>query len=132
MTNSEAIETLRANYTDACYEQLREAVDKAIMKLMYPAQQWIPLSTNQLPEEHQKVLIQFKEGRHCPHFKVQVGYIGVHDVEDNNFRKIGVKKVWYTNQYYYDLDMVVAWMPFELYKESENVSITNQFDTKGC
>ena len=30
MTNAEAIETLRANYPDACYEQLREAVDTAI------------------------------------------------------------------------------------------------------
>ena len=30
MTNAEAIETLRANYPDACYEQLREAVDAAI------------------------------------------------------------------------------------------------------
>ena len=73
--------------------------------------QWVPLSTNQLPEEGQEVFIQFKEGRHCPHFKVQVGYLGEHDVEDNNYRKIGVKKVWYTNQYYYDLDMVIAWMP---------------------
>lgn len=33
MTNSEAIETLKANYPDACYEQLREAVDKAIKAL---------------------------------------------------------------------------------------------------
>ena len=33
MTNAEAIETLRANYPDACYEQLREAVDKAIKAL---------------------------------------------------------------------------------------------------
>ena len=33
MTNSEAIETLRANYPDACYEQLREAVDAAIEAL---------------------------------------------------------------------------------------------------
>lgn len=30
MTNTEAIETLRANYPDAYYEQLREAVDVAI------------------------------------------------------------------------------------------------------
>ena len=30
MTNQEAIETLRANYPDACFEQLREAVDMAI------------------------------------------------------------------------------------------------------
>lgn len=33
MTNTEAIETLRANYPDACYEQLREAVDEAIRAL---------------------------------------------------------------------------------------------------
>lgn len=79
---------------------------------------WIPLSTNQLPEEGQEVFIQFKEGRQCPHCKVQVGNLGEHDIEDNNFRKIGVKKVWYTtDQYYYDLDMVIAWMPRpELYK----------------
>lgn len=30
MTIKEAIETLQANYPDACYEQLREAVDVAI------------------------------------------------------------------------------------------------------
>ena len=33
ITNAEAIETLRANYPDACFEQLREAVDKAIKAL---------------------------------------------------------------------------------------------------
>lgn len=33
MTNSEAIETLRANYPDACFGQLREAVDVAIEAL---------------------------------------------------------------------------------------------------
>lgn len=33
MTNIEAIEILRANYPDACYEQLREAVDVAISSL---------------------------------------------------------------------------------------------------
>lgn len=33
MTNIDAIETLRANYPDACYEQLREAVDIAIEAL---------------------------------------------------------------------------------------------------
>lgn len=30
MTNEEAIETLRANYPDKCYESLRSAVDIAI------------------------------------------------------------------------------------------------------
>lgn len=82
---------------------------------------WIPLSSNQLPKEGQEVFIQFKEGILCPDFKVQVGYLGEHDVEDNNFRKIGVKKVWYTDRYYYDLDRVVAWMPIpELYKEEDD------------
>jgi len=33
MTNSEAIETLRANYPDACYGLLRDAVDTAICAL---------------------------------------------------------------------------------------------------
>lgn len=33
MTNEEAIKTLKANYPDACYEQLREAVDAAIKAL---------------------------------------------------------------------------------------------------
>lgn len=38
MTREEAIETLRANYPDACFEQLREAVDKAIEALEANAQ----------------------------------------------------------------------------------------------
>lgn len=33
MDKEQAIETLRANYPDACYEQLREAVDAAIEAL---------------------------------------------------------------------------------------------------
>lgn len=33
MTNEETIKTLEANYPDACYEQLREAVDTAISAL---------------------------------------------------------------------------------------------------
>ena len=33
MTKEEAIETLRANYPDACFEQLREAFDTAISAL---------------------------------------------------------------------------------------------------
>ena len=36
MTNIEAIETLRANYPDACYEQLREVVDMTIEALKAP------------------------------------------------------------------------------------------------
>lgn len=36
MTTKEAIETLKANYPDACYEQLRDAVDAAISALKQP------------------------------------------------------------------------------------------------
>lgn len=36
MTIKEAIETLEANYPDACFEQLRDAVDVAISALKQP------------------------------------------------------------------------------------------------
>lgn len=36
MRTKEAIETLEANYPDACYEQLRDAVDVAISALKQP------------------------------------------------------------------------------------------------
>lgn len=36
MTNSEAIETLQANYPDSCYGLLRDAVDMAIFALKQP------------------------------------------------------------------------------------------------
>ena len=36
MTREEAIETLEANYPDACFEQLRDAVDAAIFALKQP------------------------------------------------------------------------------------------------
>ena len=61
MTNAEAIETLRANYPDACFEQLREAVDKAIKAL--EEQEWIPCS-ERLPEENMtRVLTTVKTSR---------------------------------------------------------------------
>ena len=46
MTNAEAIETLRANYPDTCFEQLRCAVDMAIKALEEPQRKkgkWIYL-----------------------------------------------------------------------------------------
>ena len=51
MTNAEAIEILRANYPDACFEQLREAVDKALKALKESQRtgRWIPCS-ERLPE----------------------------------------------------------------------------------
>ena len=36
MTAKEAIEILKANYPDACFEQLRDAVDAAISALEQP------------------------------------------------------------------------------------------------
>lgn len=36
MTKEEAIETLKANYPDACFGQLRDAVDTAISALKQP------------------------------------------------------------------------------------------------
>ena len=54
MTNAEAIETLRANYPDACFEQLREAVDKAVKAL--EEQKWI-LCSERLPELNRPLLV---------------------------------------------------------------------------
>ena len=50
MTNAEAIETLIANYPDACFEQLREAVDAAIEALKAQPERtgkWIGYNTEQ-------------------------------------------------------------------------------------
>jgi rubrerythrin len=50
MTNSEAIDTLQANYPDACFEQLRDAVDTAIHALSVQSERkkgkWINRSLN--------------------------------------------------------------------------------------
>lgn len=40
MTNKEAIETLKANYPDTCYEDLRKAVDMAIDALQAATDQF--------------------------------------------------------------------------------------------
>lgn len=45
MTREEAIDVLKANYPDSCYELLREAVDMAIEALEKeprPAGKWLP------------------------------------------------------------------------------------------
>ena len=60
MTNAEAIETLRANYPDACYEQLREAVDKAIKAL--EAQEWVPVNKKSHPDTPIRVQVQLGNG----------------------------------------------------------------------
>ena len=52
MTKEEAIETLRANYPDACYEQLRGAVDMAIEALQEQKQgEWLEREYVQVYED---------------------------------------------------------------------------------
>lgn len=55
MTKEEAIEVLKANHPDACFEMLTEAVDMAIEALQQPEPRWIPCS-ERLPEYRKKVL----------------------------------------------------------------------------
>jgi len=57
MTREEAIDVLKANYPDSCYELLREAVDMAIEALKQPEQKkakWIPLETRPMDADERK------------------------------------------------------------------------------
>lgn len=78
---------------------------------------WIPVS-EMLPEHDEDVLLCFKEGPSCPYYQIQVGSLGTHEVEDNNFEIIGYADVWYTDECYAPFEDVAAWMPLpEPYKE---------------
>lgn len=82
-----------------------------------PEQRWIPV-TERLPEESELILLCFRFAKDTPHWRVQVGYLGYHDVEDYDFQKIGVAQVWHTDRFYWSFDKVVAWMPLpEPYKD---------------
>ena len=103
MTNAEAIETLRANYPDACFEQLREAVDKAIKAL--EAQDWIPCS-ERLPSYGEDVLVSIS------------GYCNVGHIVPTNDEK---QYNWYYSGWYHDPYDADAWMPLpEPYRGEEN------------
>lgn len=79
--------------------------------------EWVPVS-ERLPEMGDYVLLCFREGRDCPYNRIAVGQLGSHDVGDKYLIKIGEKTVWYTDQFYYDFDRVIAWLPIpEPYKE---------------
>ena len=62
MTREEAIETLKANYPDACFEQLRDAVDAAISALRQPEPQWIPVTKKAHPDLPIRVQVQISNG----------------------------------------------------------------------
>ena len=112
MTREEAIKILKSKMdgsVDTSYEWA-EAVRMAIKALKQPKSCWIPCS-ERLPEEKKDILICFKDGRDCPWSQIQVGHLGEHEVEDNDFREIGKVKVWYTDRFYYIFDKVIAWMP---------------------
>ena len=70
---------------------------------------WIPCS-ERLPEIGENVLIWCKDADLCGE-NIRIAKLGSHDIEDNHFKKIGEKTVWYTHIYYCDLDDVIAWMP---------------------
>lgn len=99
MTNSEAIEVLKANYPDPCFELLRDAVDTAIYALSaQPEHQWISCS-ERLPTKPGRYLVTQK----IPYgMRVTIAYFD-----------------W--NEFW---DEAVAWMPLpEPYKENKDASI---------
>ena len=108
MTNAEAIETLRANYPDACYEQLREAVDKAIKAL--EAQEWIPCRERlpDHPENDDYYLVTIQ----CEHYDGWDDYV-------TGFAE-WTKHGWDELSCYIGQIKVIAWMPLpEPYREGE-------------
>lgn len=59
MTREEAIETLKANYPDKCFELLRNAVDIAIKALSAEPKRWIPVEEKS-PKPNEIVIISVK------------------------------------------------------------------------
>lgn len=120
MTNAEAIETLRANYPDACYEQLREAVDKAIKTL--EAQRWIPCS-ERLPEEDGWYLVlYYTRSRYKPYVYDVMSFANdLYQIDEYDFSDMKGQKGWFycDRDYGYCVDdSVFAWMPLpEPYRE---------------
>ena len=107
MTNAEAIEILRANYPDACFEQLRAAVDKAIKAL--EAQEWIPC----------KVRLPFAEYGESDKVLATCGYLNVADTSIRWIKTLyfnGCNWCYPTGETYDQ--KVYAWMPLpECYQE---------------
>lgn len=88
MTNAEAIETLRANYPDACFEQLRCAVDMAINALTKEA--W--------KEEHPVSPLLQKLATNLQSSK--------QDADDTISRQNAIKAIRDTYRVLYPIDMI--------------------------
>ena len=102
MTNAEAIETLRANYPDACYEQLREAVDKAIKAL--EVQEWVPVNKKSHPDTPIRVQVQLDNGWIITAYYQENEWLSVPDFGEP------IEDRW-----------IEAWRPLpEPYREDEN------------
>ena len=110
MTSTEAIETLRANYPDACYEQLRCAVDMAIKAL--EAQRWIPCS-ERMPKQNGVYVVtrNISDGFECRNITDACYFDGTNTWHDDT-------RVNHSREYLTD---VLAWMPLpEPYREGES------------
>ena len=95
---------------DALKAPVTISLKERIMNIPSAEPKWIPV-TEMLPVSGDKVLVYFKERY------IKIAQLGTHEVEDNNFRIIGRKNVWYTDMYYCDFDTVLAWIPLpEPYK----------------
>ena len=105
MTNSEAIEVLKKNYPDRCYESLRDAVDTAIYALSaQPEQRWIPWDSGKFPEESGTYTVTAYDGatRRVTYAKYQKRL--------KRWELTGARAYW----------RVLAWMPLpEVYRGGE-------------
>lgn len=77
---------------------------------------WVKVS-EKLPEVDKRVLVWLNPDEYDDE-NIRIAHLGTHEIEDNNFKYIGRKVVWYLEDYYCDFEDVIAWMPLpEPYKE---------------
>lgn len=76
---------------------------------------WISCS-ERMPENGEDVLIWLKKKDPCGK-NLRIAKLGLHSIENEFFKYLGDKLVWYSHIYYYDIEDVAAWIPLpEPYK----------------